>query len=253
MVEIEITTLTIFTRYVDDVFVAVVWEKLLGQDLAELEAVVIEKMRVMADRVLAMLNFTCDKPGESWMPCLEVQLRSKNQQIEFKHFSKPCANSFVIGERSAMSARDQRTVLIQEGLRRRLNTSAALPSEVWQQIIEDFAVRMYRSGYKSRMRSQAIHGALAAYVHRVRLNQEGSRPLYRARTYQMEEREQAKLAKKGSWFQGTSKKLESVLFVTATPHSQLSNSINNRLNQADIPVKVAEMSGTQISRLLVIY
>ena len=51
------------SNFLDDVFVAVVREKLLGQDHSELETVVVEKMIEMADKVLAMLNFTSDKPG----------------------------------------------------------------------------------------------------------------------------------------------------------------------------------------------
>ena len=74
--------------------------------------------------------------------------------------------------------------------------------------------------------------------------------MFRPREYKREERENEKLTKRESWFQGKSK-AESVIFVTATPDSQLAKTIQAKLDQANIPVKVAEQSGTKISQLLV--
>ena len=217
-----------------------------------------EKLREVADRMLEMLNFTCDHPekhSSGWMPVLDTQIRSKDNQLQFLYFEKPCTNDFVIGQRSAMAQQAKRTTLIQDGLRRMLNTMPGLEPKFWQQVMEDFATKLMRSGYSSRDRYQVIHGALSAYACRVRQDKEGVRDLYRSREYQRIEREEAKLRKKETWFQagggGEKVKNESVLFVTATPNSQLANNISERLKKAEVPVKVAEMSGTQLGQLLV--
>ena len=54
--------------------------------------------------------------------------------------------------------------------------------------MEDFAVKMMRSGYKGRLRVQVIHGALSAFQCRLRQDREGVRPLFRPRDYRREER-----------------------------------------------------------------
>ena len=93
---------------------------------------------------------------------------------------------------------------------------------------------MFRSGYQAKDRDQIIHGSLSAHQCRLRLDREGIRPLYRSREYQREEREKEKIMKRESWFQKgkSGKKLETVLFVAATPSSELAQSINKRLTEA---------------------
>ena len=169
-----------------------------------------------------------------------------------KYYEKECCNNFVIGDKSAMAESARRTTLVQEGLRRMLNTSRDFEPAVWSEIMEDFVVKMYRSGYNRRFRSQVVHGSLAAYQCRLRQADEGSRPLFRPREYRREEREEAKLLKEGSWFKkGSEQEAKAVIFVTATPASELARSITRRLREAKVPVRVAEKSGPKISQLLV--
>ena len=47
------------------------------------------------------------------------------------------------------------------------------------------------------------------------------------------------------------KKQESVIFVTATPSSELARNITKELTEVKIPVKVAENSGPKLSQILV--
>ena len=144
-VEREMRALNLNTRYVDDMLVAIIWDIIQNMDKVEVEKLVMDKMRMVADNVLRMLNFTVDYPGSSevgWMPVLDLQVRTEGNQIQFMYYEKPCSNNMVIGERSAMSSSTKRTVLIQEGLRRLLNTSPDLPDHYWRGIMEDFACKM---------------------------------------------------------------------------------------------------------------
>ena len=252
-IEIEIKTLCFFTRYVDDVMVALVWDRTEIRSMVEMEQIMMDKMRTVADQVFEMLSFTHDHPGahpSGWMPVLDTQIRSNNNRLEFKYYEKECANIFVIGMDSAMALATKRVVLVQEGLRRLLNTMIGLPPEIWQEIIEEFACKMLRSGYPSNFRNQVIHSALAAYCCRIRQDQEGLRPLYRPKEWQRESRDTEKLGKLSNWFKGDNDE-QSVIFVTATPSSLLANNISKRLKAAKIPVKVAEKSGNKICQLLV--
>ena len=118
--------------------------------------------------------------------------------------------------------------------------------------MEDFLTKLMRSGYPARFRSQVVHGSLSAYQCRLRQDKEGLRPLYRPRNYNREERELAKLSKKDNWFRtgGEGVRPMAVLFVTATPNSELAKKVNNRLKEAKIPIRVAEKSGPKLSQQL---
>ena len=259
--ERSLTQLGLNTRYVDDILVALVWDKAgtgKSQEQAskkELEKHIMAQLKQVADNILEMLEFTFDYPTNNksgWMPCLDIQLRSEECQLEFKYYEKPCSNSTVIQARSAMGQKPKRTSLIQEGLRRLLNTSTTLPEQVMTGIMEDYACKLMRSGYFPKMRSDIIHGALSAYQCRLRQDREGTRPLYRSREYKRNEREQQKILKRETWYQKGRQGLkpETVIFITATPESELANNINKKLKERDIPVKVAEKSGQKLCRLL---
>ena len=215
---------------------------------------VMEKLREIANTILNMLQFTQDHPGahrSGWMPCLDLQVRVKEDQIQFKYFEKQCSNNYVIMERSAMSLSSKRTSLVQEGLRRMVNTSSALPDEIWRSVMEDFLVKLMRSGYSSRFREQVVHGALSAYQCRLRQMREGLRPLYRPRDYERDKRELDKIKKKENWYKGGGEMEPiTVMFVTATPGGELAKTINSRLKEARVPVRIAEKAGMKLSRLV---
>ena len=102
-------------------------------------------------------------------------------------------------------------------------------------------VKMWRSGYSHKVRKDVVHGAVSAYECRKRLSEAGVRPMYRSKEYKREEREVEKMMKKETWFRSSTCGIqpETVLFVTATPNSELCNNIKERLRMSKIPVRVA--------------
>ena len=70
--------------------------------------------------------------------------------------------------------------------------------------------------------------------------------------YNREEREIEKMRKKETWFRSSTCGIqpETVLFVTATPNSELCNNIKERLRMSKIPVRVAEKAGVKLCHLL---
>ena len=78
---------------------------------------------------------------------------------------------------------------------------------------------------------------MAVFECRKRLDRTSIRPLYRNRNYKREEREAEKMSKKESWYRseaGSIQQPEAVVFVTATPGSEL---------RKNISIRVAEKAG----------
>ena len=144
----SIKALDLNTRYVDDILAALLIDMTLDEfknlNKDQLEIAVMVRLKQVADDIVKMLEFTHDQPSshsEKWMPVLDLQVRPENGQLQFKYYEKDCSNSQVIAARSAMNMTDKVTSLIQEGLRRMLNTSQSLPPNVINSIMEDFVVK----------------------------------------------------------------------------------------------------------------
>ena len=73
--------------------------------------------------------------------------------------------------------------------------------------------------------------------------------MYRSRSYKKEERREAKEAKKGNWFKQNSKGeviYDSVLFVPATPKSELKTIIEDEAKACNLRVRVVEKPGRKL-------
>ena len=96
-VALELRELNLDLRYVDDILVALICDLVQGMSQKELEELVMSKLKVVADRILAMLEFTFDHPGaqaKGWMPCLDVQLKVEDNIILYKYFKSHAPTTF---------------------------------------------------------------------------------------------------------------------------------------------------------------
>ena len=66
-----------------------------------------------------------------------------------------------------------------------------------------------------------MKSALDAYDRMMDKDQQGEEPMYRTRDWKKVERAKARIKKKREWFKGAEGKNESVIFVPATPGSEL--------------------------------
>ena len=107
--------------------------------------------------------------------------------------------------------------------------------------------RMQSSGYDHEFRLEVLKSALNAYEKKKEAEKDGQR-MYRERTWNKKERKKQKMQKKKNWYKNG--ETESVLFVPATPNSELKRKMQEKLKSKDTKIKVIERSGTKIVRLL---
>ena len=81
--------------------------------------------------------------------------------------------------RSALPDKIKRSTLTNEALRRLHCCSPNLEREVKNEIMEDFAKMLRRSGYKERFRHEIISDAIRGYEKRKEEERRGGRPMDR--------------------------------------------------------------------------
>ena len=98
-------------------------------------------------------------------------------------------------QKSAMPEKFKRTVLTQESLRRLRNTKKELGSEVQNAHLNEFMSRLKKSGYSAKYRLQILKSAKEAYRRILAEDANGTKPLYRSRTWNKIGREKEKSQK----------------------------------------------------------
>ena len=108
--------------------------------------------------------------------------------------------------------------------------------------------RMQAVGYDKSFRVQVLKSAFAAYDRMKEEEENGVRPMYRSRNWKRNERRKEKLKKAKNWYKTGGN--ESVLFITATPGSELKELLQKEIAKSKFKIKVVEKSGKKIVRLL---
>ena len=186
------------------------------------------------------------------MPILDLKVwieqTERGSRILHEFYMKPMATKTVINARSAMSWRVKRTVLTQEALRIMLNCSRDLPWRMVANHLTEFSARMQFSGYEQRFRAEVIKSAIHAYNTLLAAEQQGERPLYRPRSWNMVEREKQRKAKKLSWYKKGGE--EALMIIPKTPDSRLLKMYQQEVRQSGLPIYIVEKGGVQLKRQL---
>ena len=107
---------------------------------------------------------------------------------------------------------------------------------------------MQFSGYEHKFRSEVICSALAAYDKLRKLETDGVRPLYRPREWNREERDKERISKKTDWYKRGGD--DSVIFVPATPGSNLRKKMEEKIRKSSFKIRVVEKAGVSLKRKL---
>ena len=107
---------------------------------------------------------------------------------------------------------------------------------------------MEAAGYDQAFRFQVLKSALNAYEKKIEAENAGTEPLYRKREWNRCERRKQKEEKGRDWYKKGGK--ESVLFIAATPESELKELLQKEINKSTFKVRVVEKSGTKVVRML---
>ena len=213
------------TRLVNGNLVLQEEKKIEDKDKTD-EGFTMEIIQQVANEVDPMIKFTVDVPSnhkDNKLPVLDLTTsinKKEGNRIDYEFFEKPNKNPKLILANSALNARTKRTVLTQECLRRLRNTKIELGEEVRNSHLNKFMLKMKNSGYSKRWRIQILDSALKAFDKMVDQDQKGNKPLYRNRSWNLENRKVEKNNKVKNWYKGGSKsevEYKSILFVPS-PH-----------------------------------
>ena len=247
----------LYKRLVDDI--NMVLRKREGDDDGQgpMDKRNMDFVQEVANEILQCIKVTTDYPSKnpaSKMPILDLRVwmtslfdpvtHEVNVKVLHEHYSKDVASKAVIDARSAVPWKVKRTVLTQEVIRVLRNCSRNLP---WGEVcvhVEEYSRRMQFSGYQESFRGQVVKSALDAYDKMIARDQQGEEPMYRPRNWKRVERAEARRMKKSEWFRGKGGKNESVIFVPATPGSELKKRYLDTIQKAEVEIAVAEVPGS---------
>ena len=187
------------------------------------------------------------------LPILDMKSWTDDRGIIlYQHYEKPVSSKTVLHAKSAHSSACKRSVHTQEVLRRLLNCSNRLD---WKTeiapIITEYMNRMRLAEYSERYREDVLTHALSIYDDKWKANNEGTRPIYRSKDYQKEERRRDKEKKRHEW----AKKGGHIapIFVPATPGSVLMKemrAVAEREGREGLRFNIIETGGKTIKREL---
>ena len=167
--------------------------------------------------------------------------------ILHEHYVKGVSSKSVIHRNSVMSLSSKRIILTQQCLKIMLNCNTHIG---WKKISEHlsfYMARMQASGYDHSLRLEIVRSAIGAYDKMIEADEKQERPLYRKREWRRKERRKEKDAKRNKWHKKGG--YSSVLFVAATPQSELRNKMQE-VDKTKFKIKVIEKSGKKLIRHL---
>ena len=201
------------------------------------EIITMEVIRDIANSIDPMIQFTVDTPSShenKKLPILDIQAnlnKEENNRLDFQFYEKPTRNKNVILSDSAIPAKQKRTILTQECLRRLRNTKLELGSEVQNLHLNEFMLKLRRSGYSAKYRLEVLNSAQQAFDKMVKDDKDGIKPLYRSRDWNVEVRKEEKRNRRLNWYKnpkGEDNKFKTVLFVPITKGSVLAKEMAER-------------------------
>ena len=169
--------------------------------------------------------------------------------IVYEFYTKEIASKALINARSAMSASVKRTFLSQAVLCVPLNCSPLLS---WASVVgkvEEMVLRMQYSRYNNKkLWYEVVDPAVKAYRARQEAELKGERPMHQWKGWKKDERGVEKSGKRDDWYKRGGDKV--LIFVPATPGSQLQKKYQSEIRNQRYKTKVVEKTGTTLKKVL---
>ena len=204
------------------------------------------KVKEIADRVDESLKVTTDckeNYDSKKVPVLDLNVWigrgvSGEVKVLHSHYMKPVASRATIHWRSSHSEEMKRNVAVNELMRINRNCSRDLPWEDVTEHMSYYIKRLQYSGYPEEFRQEVVNNALARIDKSTRITRAMSdnvppiTPVDRQQWYTR------------------SGRFDSVMFVEATPSSELARRIRDAVKRSKLRIQVVEKAGTTIKGLL---
>jgi len=107
---------------------------------------------------------------------------------------------------------------------------------------------MQVSGYDHQFRLDILKSSMNAYDKMIELDKNNDVKLYRRREWKRNLRRREKDEKAKKWYMKGG--YESVMFISATPNSELRKQMQNTINKSNMKIKVIEKSGKKLIKQL---
>ena len=178
--------------------------------------------------------------------------------MDYEFYEKPTRNNRVILADAALPNNQKRTILTQECLRRLRNTKIELAEETKEKHLNEFMLKLKNSGYSTKYRIEILDSALSAFEKMLKDDKAGTKPLFRDRNWNREERNKMKNNRKLNWYNSERNeiKYKSVLFVPVTKGGTLAKELKKREEEINKNsgerIKIVEGGGKKVKDLLVI-
>ena len=271
--------LMMYSRFKDDIFVAanaiekgsrlengkliVDMNKKLEDEGKNDDTITMEIIRQVAEMMDPIVKLTIDVPSNHEnmkIAVLDLNInlnKHEGDRIDYEFFEKATKNPKTLLAESAINSGTKRTILTQECLRRIRNTKIELGEPVLNEHLNRFMLTMKNSGWNQNYRTQILKSAFNAFEKMVEEDKNGSKPLYRKRSWNMAKRLNDKESKKKNWYKmakNSENSYQSILFVPPTPGSVLLKELKSRqkeLNKDDKDqIKMVEKGGVKIKQIL---
>ena len=230
--------LRVYKRYVDDINFIIdkqrqIRENRSKQEIEEEDKEIMEKVRQIGNKIHKSIEIEVDTPAQypdkkmpildikAWTETRENEEGRKSSKIIHEYYYKEIASKEVTNANSAMSMTTKRHILTSEMLRVLMRCSPLLAWPTTAQHASEMNKRLQNSGYGYQFRRQITNAALNKYKQIREKDNTGECPIYRNREWKRTERDQKKQQNKTQWYKKGRTKIKSVIFVPATPRSQL--------------------------------
>jgi hypothetical protein len=213
-------------------------------------------MTDIANSVMPGIVMVFDVPSrnvDKKMPILDMEVwMDADGNIMFQHYEKPTSSKTVMHANSAQSITCRNSVHTQEIMRRLLNSSPMLD---WKTcvapVLSSYMARMMHCGYPEKYRRDTLTRALRIYDKIIEDENNGTRPLYRPKHWNIIARRKEKQKKKHDW--STRGGHIAPIFVPPTPNSELAQSLKAIADseaEAGVHFKVIETGGLSLKAVL---
>ena len=242
----------LYKRYKDDVnMILEINDE--SEVVADIGKLTMERVKKIADSVDDNLKVTTDcteNHVDGKLPILDLKVWiGKNEEgvckILYTHYMKEVASRAVIHFRSSHSPEMKKNVMVNEVIRIIRNCSDELPWEEKVEHITYLAKRMQFSEYPEEVRCKVMMEAIKKYDK-----------LKRTKRLRVDDRERDVIGnvashwnKKQQWYTRDGR-FESVMFVEATPNSELAKRIREVMKKEGLHIMIVEKAGITIKGLL---
>ena len=215
-------------------------------------------IKEIGDEIHHSIQIEIDVPSnheDNKIPILDLKVWIETEEIGGKvvnkilheFYIKDVSSKFLVNANATLSWKNKITIITQQCLRILLNCSPGIEKQIVINHLNFYMKRMQSSGYDNKTRLQVLKSALKAYENIKQKEQSGIRPMYRKKTWRSYERRKEKLEKKRNWY--TKGNYESVMFLPATPNSELKKLYDEEIEKRGIKMKIVEKSGIKIKNL----